>query len=278
MIGRHTNSLGNALRRGFSLVESTISVFLVGVLAVAALWTAGAGVRRQANIANQVRGKRLAHDLMQEILQQAYQDPIQTPIFGPEPGETTNPPTRSHFNDVDDYVGWTESPPADKSGNVYPGFIGWTRSVNVQWADPVSLQSTAATNTGLKLITVTVSFNGQTQATLVSYRSIAWSDTLPTPSDATANHPPVAVFTGQGGNPFTGSAPFATTFYGTGSSDPDGDALSYVWNFGDGTEGQGSTVTHTYSNAGTYTATLTVYDGRGGVGTTSQVITVAVHH
>ena len=216
-----------AARHGFSLVESVISVFLVGMLMVAALWTVGAGVRRQGNVANQVRGKRLAHDLMQEILQQAYQDPIQMPVFGPEPGETTNPPTRSRFNDVDDYVGWTESPPADKSGNVYPGFTGWTRSVNVQRGrTPASLQSTTTTNTGLKLITVTASFNGQTQATLLGYRSVAWSDTLPTPSDATANHPPVAVFTGQGGNPFTGNAVCRQLYRYRPAIH--GDALSYV--------------------------------------------------
>jgi hypothetical protein len=193
-------------------VESSISVFLVGMLMVAALNSVGTSVRRQSNTANQVRGKKLAHDLMQEILQQCYQDPIQTPVFGPEPGETTNPPTRSRFNDVDDYVGWSESPPANKSGVPYTGFTGWTRSVNVQWADPVSLAPTAATCTGLKLITVTVTFNGQTQATLVGYRSVAWADSIPAPTDATANHPPVAVFTGQGPWPFFGFAPFSTTF------------------------------------------------------------------
>jgi len=257
-------------------VESALSVFLVGVLMVAALYAVGAGVRRQSNTASQVRGKKLAHDLMQEILQQCYQDPLQTPVFGPEPGETTQPPTRSRFNDVDDYVGWTESPPANKSGVPYAGFSGWTRSVNVQWADPVSLAPTAATYTGLKLITITVSFNGQTQATLVGYRSIAWADTIPSPT-ATTNLPPVAVLTGQGWNPFSGHVPLTVNFLATGSSDPEGNTLSYVWCFGDGAEGNGVTVTHTYSTAGTYTATLTVYDGQGGVGTASQIVTVTSH-
>jgi prepilin-type N-terminal cleavage/methylation domain-containing protein len=261
-------ALQSAPHRGFTFAEIAISILLIGILTVAALNTVGASLRRQTFTANQVRGKQLASDLMQEILQQAYQDPLVTPVFGPEPGETTG--TRSKFNDVDDYLGWKESPPADKSGVAYVGFTGWTRSVNVQWADPVTLASTAASNTGLKLITVTVAWQGQTQATLVGYRSVAWADTIPSPTDATANHPPAASF---GGSNFSGKSPLTANFDATGSSDPDGNSLSYVWQFGDGTDGQGSTITHTYSTAGTYTATLTVYDGKGGVGSASQVIT-----
>ena len=236
---------------------------------VAALTSVRAGVDRQTNTANTVRGKKLAHDLMQEILQKSYQGPIATAVLGPQPSEVTKPPTRSLFIDVDDYAGWSESPPANTSGVPYMGFSGWTRSVNVQWADPVSLAPTASIYTGLKLITVTVSFNGQTQATLAGYRSIAWSDTIPAPSDATANHPPVAAFTV---NNIWGFVPFTTTFNASGSSDPDGDNLSYVWNFGDGTTASGVTISHTYVSRGYYTCNLTVYDGRGGVGTASNTI------
>ncbi|NIP79981.1 MAG: PKD domain-containing protein, partial [Gemmatimonadetes bacterium] len=42
-------------------------------------------------------------------------------------------------------------------------------------------------------------------------------------------------------------------FDGTGSSDPDGDALSHSWAFGDGGTATGATASHTYAAAGTYT-------------------------
>ena len=37
------------------------------------------------------------------------------------------------------------------------------------------------------------------------------------------------------------------TFSAVGSSDPDADALTFSWNFGDGNVGNGLTTSHTYS-------------------------------
>jgi len=52
-------------------------------------------------------------------------------------------------------------------------------------------------------------------------------------------------------------------FDGSGSSDADGDNLTYSWNFGDGNTGEGAKVTHVYSKSGTYIVTLTVNDNSG---------------
>ncbi len=85
-----------------------------------------------------------------------------------------------------------------------------------------------------------------------------------------ANRPPVASANG----PYTGTAGQAVAFSSAGSSDPDGDALQYAWDFGDGETSTGPSPSHVYASAGAYTATLTVTDGRGGRTSVPAVETV----
>ncbi len=62
------------------------------------------------------------------------------------------------------------------------------------------------------------------------------------------------------------------SFDASASSDPDGDALSFSWDYGDGSQtgfNSQSTTSHTYATGGEYTATVTVKDGRGGSSTAS---------
>jgi glucose/arabinose dehydrogenase len=88
---------------------------------------------------------------------------------------------------------------------------------------------------------------------------------------AATNRNPVASATA---NPTTGAAPLTVTFNASGSTDPDGDTLTYSWNFGDGTNGTSATPTHTYAMIGTYNAVVTVSDGRGGTATATVRIDV----
>jgi PKD repeat protein/type 1 glutamine amidotransferase len=66
----------------------------------------------------------------------------------------------------------------------------------------------------------------------------------------------------------------SVSFSATGT-DPDGDPLTYAWDFGDGGTATGANASHTYSATGTYSAKVTVSDGRGGTGeaTLSVVVT-----
>jgi hypothetical protein len=62
-----------------------------------------------------------------------------------------------------------------------------------------------------------------------------------------ANEPPVADANG----PYTGTVGVAVLFDGSGSTDPEGGALTYDWDFGDGGTGTGVNPTHAYTAPGT---------------------------
>ncbi len=59
------------------------------------------------------------------------------------------------------------------------------------------------------------------------------------------------------------------------TSDPDGDPLILVWDFGDGTPlVEGSSAAHTFATGGGFTVTLTATDSRGGVVVDTHAVTV----
>jgi len=74
---------------------------------------------------------------------------------------------------------------------------------------------------------------------------------------ASDNEAPVA----DPGGPYLGAAGTYIAFDGNGSSDPDGDGLTYRWDFGDGGIGSGATPSHRFDVAGMYDVCLTVNDG-----------------
>ncbi|HYQ88988.1 MAG TPA: PKD domain-containing protein, partial [Candidatus Binatia bacterium] len=70
------------------------------------------------------------------------------------------------------------------------------------------------------------------------------------------------------GGPYSGLANVPLTMNGSASSDPDGNPLTYAWDFdaSDGitVEAVGAIVSHTYAAVGTFTATLAVTDNGNG--------------
>jgi glucose/arabinose dehydrogenase len=78
-----------------------------------------------------------------------------------------------------------------------------------------------------------------------------------------SNHPPTAVATGT---PTSGPTPLTVNFDGSGSSDPDGDPITYSWDLnGDGIYGDSTAQkpSFTYTTPGTYNVRLQVTDSKG---------------
>ncbi len=69
--------------------------------------------------------------------------------------------------------------------------------------------------------------------------------------------PPVA----NPGGPYNNEG--TVSFNGSGSFDPQGETLTYAWDFGDGATGAGVAPSHFYAADGVYTVTLVVTDSRG---------------
>lgn len=57
----------------------------------------------------------------------------------------------------------------------------------------------------------------------------------------------------------------SSPFDGSASTDPDGDTLTYSWNFGDGSVSSDAKTQHSYAKSGLYQAVLTVNDNSGTV-------------
>ena len=63
-------------------------------------------------------------------------------------------------------------------------------------------------------------------------------------------------------------------FDGSSSSDPDGEIVSYEWDFGDGSTDSGSIVSHVFTTPGTYTVNLTVTDNDGMTDSLSIIVEI----
>ncbi len=77
-------------------------------------------------------------------------------------------------------------------------------------------------------------------------------------------------------NTTEGTAPLAITFNGSDSSDPDGDTLTYLWDFGNGDTVTGVTAFYEFKDSGDQNVTLTVSDGKGNSDTASTIIKMTI--
>jgi PKD repeat protein len=132
--------------------------------------------------------------------------------------------------------------------------------------------------TGVDLTTVTHAYEAEgvytVTLTVTDNDGGIGFDTATATITTIVNSPPVA----NAGPDVTAKKGVTITFDGSGTYDPnEGDVLTYVWDFGDGTIVTGVDLvapTHAYAAAGVYTVTLTVTDDQGASSTDTATATI----
>ncbi len=159
--------------------------------------------------------------------------------------------------------------------------------VIVETLVPVWLSGVASSDPDGEILVYSWDFGDATQATgpqvsHIYYRSGVYQVRLTVTDDSGAtssaivnvtvtNRPPVAALIGSNATGYTGDP---LLFDGSRSTDTDGRIVNYTWQFGDGTLGFGSLVSHAFSSPGTYVITLTVTDDGGGNSSAEMNVTV----
>ncbi len=167
----HVSMRGGAAQRALSMIEVALSTVIIAVVLLSAMNMVGAAGTSMSSMANRATGTLLAEQLMAEILEQAYEEPSLEPgSFGIGADEAV-PGDRSLYDDVDDYYRWSASPPQNKDGSLIAGRSDWRRSVAVVYANPDSLTQSVESSSGVKRVTVTVSFNNVLVTTIVALRA-----------------------------------------------------------------------------------------------------------
>lgn len=108
---------------------------------------------------------------------------------------------------------------------------------------------------------------------ILGYVMFESQSTLPTIVVVSTNLFPVAAFSFT---PRRAGVGEAVSFEATMSSDPDGEVVSFLWDFGDGGTDSGLMVKHAYYEPGLYEVTLAVTDDDEATNKTTQIIQVVM--
>jgi len=139
-------------RAGLTLVEVMIAIMVLQVAVLALSYTLATGEKHVLDAEHSQRASRLALDLIEEIIAKAYSDPQGGDAFGAEEG------SRSSFDDVDDYHGFSEATGAvtDFTGSDYGSdYQSFSRSVAVTQSSETISALSHTVNGKYVVVTVT---------------------------------------------------------------------------------------------------------------------------
>ena len=155
--------------RGFTAIEALFATVLLAILTAAVSGALMAGRQQSKTARDTLSASFLARALMDEITRLPFSDPSGYTSMGPDQNETS----RSLYNNVDDYSGYTDGPNtlADIAGQTYSStYQVFTRTVTMS-AVSTSPSGWNRTLTGL-LVTVSITRDG---VEMMRLQRIAWN-------------------------------------------------------------------------------------------------------
>lgn len=149
-------------------------------------------------------------------------------------------------------------------------YLGST-TVSLQYSRSVTGSATLAIPTNAPTGLQYISYVADPNNGISEYYEVNNAVALAQPTQINVNRAPTACFSAT---PTSGTAPLKVTVNAGCSSDADGTALSYFWDFGDGNTATGATAVN-YFMHGYHTITLTVTDPAGASATTFRNVSAA---
>ena len=278
----HTVRIPAAVQVGDILVMTFIVNATTGTVSAPAGWTEieqaeGNGVRGRAWSKTAGVGDANANvtvtssaTLKSVVAVTAYRSSVSFPTVSAVDVSVVNTSAASHAAPAVPLMG---------SGSWLLNVWGEKSSTTATWTLPGDVtQRTSAAATGSGRVSQVIGDSngavpGPTSAAKVATTSVAvsrgvhMSFAITPGSDGTpVNTPPTPAFT-------VTCSILSCSFDATGSTDADGDVLTYTWAFGDGSSATGALATYTYASAGTRTVTLVANDGTTTAQATRQVTT-----
>jgi prepilin-type N-terminal cleavage/methylation domain-containing protein len=155
-------------RRGFTLAEAMMAVFVLGIAAASVLLPFMSGAAVRAEGVNRTLAARLASDLMEQILRLPFHDYGGGATVEPEPGESD--PTE--YDSINDYHGYNEpqGQVKDATGTVFTdsAYANFSRNVTCEYVYvPPQPPETDPAKCEFIRITVQVKHSGKQMANIV---------------------------------------------------------------------------------------------------------------
>jgi len=142
-------------RRGFTLIEASLAVTIVGTAILAMMQLFATCTQHNRAGASMTTALYLANNIQEAVADLPFNDPVGGKSnFGKETGETL-----ATFDDIDDFNGYSSTPPIDSQRTPVPELSTYTQAIIVQAVDPNRL-TLAASGTDAVRVTVRILYDG----------------------------------------------------------------------------------------------------------------------